>query len=639
MTTEKNKGKERRRFKRYGINLGAILVFDDSITLQCNILDFCRQGLFLEIKQSSPDLFPFLHKKGQVLFFVTSDQGREYVQVDVTVMRVCSNGVGVSFEKISDAVFQGLTQKAKSQAISESAVNIRSNRERLKTAVAELVKDRLPLLMGHFFNRVFDDLEQAAAKAEGLRAGELFLDASRELALLQETIINEINHTVLNKTDFSAKSDAASFSSNDNGQTLSLVDINDFEDWLNVSASVKKVESHYSERLHQMELKLSYITGIQRTELVNPLCPANLYDAFRAAIGKMEKVAKIKQTLYKVFEAALIEHLSLVYQPFEKILQESGAPSRISEDIVPHAFEPPKRDHAPDDACPDLQKNEETGDSFPSATPTRRHAPRTSEETGAAFSLTERTKQGQPVAETATKLLNIINKRHEPGRKGSADNDDAAQAIADEYAAYSSDEIVTAISHLQTKETASSVIHQDYAALQKHLSETLEASTDGAKQFSSIDKNRIEVYGQLFDSLMNDLMYTPHIKSYLEAIHLPLMALALKDPEFLDSETHPARSVLNQLSALEGAVKGNRIVRNHKIRDTLDELFARIAQEAMDDPGVFARVDDELKNLSRPFIKSTETSIRRIIEAYEGKQKLEEARRLIAELEGQDVAE
>lgn len=128
---------------------------------------------------------------------------------------------------------------------------------------------------------------------------------------------------------------------------------------------------------------------------------------------------------------------------------------------------------------------------------------------------------------------------------------------------------------------------------------------------------------------MNDLMFTPHIKSYLESIHLPLMALSLKDSDFLDSESHPARSVLNQLSSLESAIKSNRVYKTQQISDILDQLFNRIAQEALDNPDVFSIVDENLKEITQFVTKTSEANVRRVVEAYEGKQKLEQARTLI----------
>ena len=139
----------------------------------------------------------------------------------------------------------------------------------------------------------------------------------------------------------------------------------------------------------------------------------------------------------------------------------------------------------------------------------------------------------------------------------------------------------------------------------------------------------MNVYDQLFQALQNQLMLTPNIKSYLENIKLPLMALTIQDPNFLDSENHPARHLLNQLFSLETAIDHNKSVKNTQIKPLLDKIIARISQGSITNPDIFAKVNEELKEISLPLTKSREQNIRRVIEVYEGKQKLEKARRQI----------
>jgi hypothetical protein len=74
-------------------------------------------------------------------------------------MRVCSNGIGVATEKISESLFRALLKKATSQVKPEtSSGQVRAvsavNLERFKLSFKELLREALPLLMDGFFNRV-----------------------------------------------------------------------------------------------------------------------------------------------------------------------------------------------------------------------------------------------------------------------------------------------------------------------------------------------------------------------------------------------------------------------------------------------------------------------------------------------------
>ena len=165
--------------------------------------------------------------------------------------------------------------------------------------------------------------------------------------------------------------------------------------------------------------------------------------------------------------------------------------------------------------------------------------------------------------------------------------------------------------------------------MQKYLQDTLESFGNSQKILSTSDISHLEVYGKLFETLFNDLIISSDIKSYLESIHLPLISLPLQGNDFLDPDSHPARNVLNQLAFLESAVKVNRIIKNTNIKHTVDKLVTRIAQEASTNPNVFAEVNQELNEITAHINKSVDLNIKRMVEAYEGKQKLETARRFV----------
>lgn len=635
------KEKERRQSKRFGIQLGAIVAFEEtalfsmgeSITLQCNILDFCTQGLFLEIRKSYTDLTLLLHKKIKVLLSLNSGQGRDYTQIEAKVIRVCSNGIGVATEKISESLFRALLKKATSQVKPEtSSGQVRAvsavNKERFKLSLKELLRETLPLLMDGFFNSVCNDLELAAERAIDLSEKTVFLEATRRLRFHQVSIAKDYCRSVVNEMDFVRKLPPENTMAATDAYPLTLIEKEEFEDSLTLSSSIKRVASNFSDQLNQIELKLSYVSGIPRQDINNPVSPDKLFSSFKENVSQLDEIRTVKQMLYKVFERALMDNLDNLYKSLEKLLEDYGAPSRIVEEIAYHPQETAKlqRDMLPGDKS--MSGQQPIGQNT-----AVQHERQVSELSAYPVvpiqQQTNRVRQGQPLAQTASKLLDIIYQRDTIARQIAQGDLPAYDELI--IPAYSSDEIVGAIEKLHAKAVASASLHQDASSLQKHLSEILAADTGGAKKLSSSDQSRLEVYGQLYETLMNDLMFIPHIKSYLEAIQLPLMALSLKDSDFLDSETHPARSVLNQLFALEGAVKGNKIIKSNKIRQTLDQLFGRIAQESINNPEIFAIVDEELKEISQPVAKSRDLAIRRVIEAYEGKQKLEQARDIIQE--------
>jgi hypothetical protein len=319
---------ERRRSKRYGLKLGAILAFeepvsfamDEPLSLQCNMLDFCAHGMFLEVKKSFTDLSKLLHKKGKVL--LPGEQDKGVMRIEAEVRRFSANGVGVTFEDVPESVFEDWIKKSKVQFP-----------ERFKASLKIVLEAKLSLVMDVFFKQVRSDLEQAAAKAAHFSEEAVFLDAIRDLRFCQPAIAKTFSGCVLNEMDF-IRNINPDPQTRDPEHKLALVEKGDFEDWLSLSVSIKRVATDFSEQLHQLEMKLSYIAGISRNNMDNPVSPAKLFHGFNKSISEIEEIGMIKPTLYKSFEKALISTLPDLYESVEKLLGEYGAPDRIGEKLV-----------------------------------------------------------------------------------------------------------------------------------------------------------------------------------------------------------------------------------------------------------------------------------------------------------------
>ncbi|MGR9085526.1 MAG: DUF1631 family protein [Gammaproteobacteria bacterium] len=635
-----NKVTERRRFPRYEINLGAILAFDgptpfaaeEQITLKCNIQDFCAHGLFLEIRQSLAELSQLLHKTGKVLFPLASDRGRKYAQVDAKVVRVGPQGVGVAFEHISESVFNALLRKSKSQTKTKASTDddrrTRAEdaftRDRFESAIKEILGDRLPVLMEVFFKCARTDLEEAARQTQHFREEAVFLDAISELRFFQAAIVNEFCGSLFQGMDFIRKLRSGHSLPRSEEEALSLVDKDDFEEWLSLSSCVKKVSAQFGESLSRLELKFCHITGIPRHDLNNPVSPDNLYHSFQQSISAIDGIGPLRQHLYKAFESALCQILPDIYQSIDTLLEEHGVTQQVVADLDRQGRREAKSSQDKPARQSPLQNSSAAEQKLPGRNG-QGHFPAL--DRFASWSVVEahKDRQVRPVALTARRLLDIIQQRHSAVEPSATGN----RPVLADAEQYSIDEIVGAITRLQELKGSRDVPLLDSSGLHKQLGDILSASSHVVKRFSIADQNRLDIYGKLFDVLIHDLLPSPHVRSYLETIYIPMMALAVRDSDFLDSESHPARSVVNQLISLESAVKGNRIFGSQPVRQILDQLFDRIAQESTYNPEVFALVNDELTQIAQAINHTRDLNVRRLIDVYEGKQKLERARRIV----------
>ncbi|WP_411727674.1 DUF1631 family protein [Methyloglobulus sp.] len=628
-----NKITEKRRHKRHETNVEAVLAIGETASIQCAILDFCEQGLFLKLKQPSA-IGLQKGKNAKIYFSAHTGLGKEYFQIDAQVARVADDGIGVAFDNISDPMFNALTKPTNVGSIAAYSKDPRffltsSNQEKFKNAFKDMLNKNLPVFMREFFEDAEDVFEKNPEYAENFKDVAAQSNLISVLRLNKDSLIADFCRAVTAEVDFTGNKDEQTNGSDNPNSTLTLVEKEAFEDWLNFSTLVRKINTQYKSQLYQLELKLSYVTCFPRYLIKNPIDPERLCECFRKEVAGIEDSIATKKSLYKAFQATLTDHLSPLYKAFDAILAEHGAPSDIAKDIVW------KKNYPTTAKQDDFSDTFTLGHQLPTFDNDAYHYSDSPYIPGASAPLDPlarppRVSHSQPVTQTASKLFNLINQGLAANQTDAAvlgqptGNEISGQIVGPEYSA---DELLAALTKLQATKATQQPPQNTSALLQSQLEESMASSEYfGAKSFSPADKTKLDVCDQLFQALLDEVALTPGIKSYLESIKLPLMALTIQDPNFLDSNSHPARNLLNQLFSLESAVTQNKVVKNTQIRQVLDQLVSKIAQGSITNPDIFAKANEELKEISTQITRSKEANIRRVIEIYEGKQKLEKAR-------------
>jgi diguanylate cyclase (GGDEF)-like protein len=630
--SQDTKKTNRRSHIRYGIKLDAVLMIDDSSAVECVIHDFCFGGLLLVLKQPKTVIPSLQDKKIKVHFSVSREYGGEEFQIDAKVKRVNSDSIGVAFENISASAFNALEKEAYLQlgVISSDRRSIspnKSNQKKFLTALGKMLEEHLPPLPAKFFERVDRDLSEALENAKIFKDKTARDDLLTKLKFDREAIVGKFCSSIIVESNrISGTKPKEKAASVIDAKTLSLVDKNDFEDWLNISSIIRKLASRYEHNNNQLEQKLSIVLGLPRNAVNNPISPANLCESFREAIQEIDKNNTVRNTLYKIFERILIDCATDLYDQFDKLLVDYGAPERCEPDA-------PRQ--APITAKDQTHANHQISDKEQNIRQKQRQPLIANDKALALLQPSEpATGAGRkhPIAQTALKLLNILKEsagispvavnEYLPGKE-QIDSADGS------HLEFSPDEIVATISQLQANKTGNNASERDSHALQTQLIDTFETIGNGQKKLSAADKNNLVVYGKFFETLFNDLIFSSDIKSYVESIRLPLMALAFQGYDLLESNAHPARNIINQLAFLEPALKGNRIINNSKVKPAVEKLVTRIAQEYVTNPDIFAIVDQKLNEITEKVNKSMELNIRRVIEVCEGNQQLEKARRFV----------
>lgn len=614
--------KSKRRFQiRYPISLDALLVIDKSVYCQCVILNFCAAGFYLELKQ--PNSVITLGKTILIRFANGLDRESEPFEIRVKVVHIQPTGVGVTIENMPMLAFNALIKAANLVAASlpqdrRGAASDKMQRENFKNSFKQLLIEQLPFLIADFF----DSFGQHLAKFNG--RGDYFINNSviddlittlnEKRKLFVSEFCNSILFHVDNISKFQQKIDGEDFLVK---KSLSLIDKDDFEDWLNLSAVIRKLNDLFEGPLNELVTELCRVFGLSREAINNPVGPEILCDAFREVILQFEFEYEINRILYNSFSQTLSTSLVPLYEKLKILLSTQNTADRLIpiqpvrhayHDYLPaarpHASAPPSRD--PPSVVLDFEELTELAAS--------------------------RRKTRLPPARLAANLLEILNEisitHPEALNNLLTKNKREIQTSVQRY--YSANEIASAISKLRIiLANENSVLHLNPSILQQRLLETLKGSDKSSKALSQTDIRRLEIYGGFFEILFNDLQLSADIRPFLVSIYPPFLSLAMQGDDFLETEGHPVRNILNLLAVLQSFMKSVDIVKGVNIKTSLEKLIGRISRESIGNPGVLTEVEQELAGIAQQANASISSKIKRITEDYRDKQKQESALRRV----------
>lgn len=607
-----SKKPKQRRHIRYATELQAVLKAGEAGRFDCLILDFCSHGLFLRLAASIDIALPTQLK---IQFSVPAERGGQSFEIDAQLMHSSPNGVGVMVDNMPLAAFNALKTQA-TQAISNTSDAESGDRplmyENFKLFLKQSLVESLAKLATHFFEEIGNNLEKANTHSDYFSSRSELDDLVTTLKLNIGICTSEFCHSVIDQIDWISEHNQKKEDITHFDRPLSLVEKEDFEDWLNMSAIIRKLSNHFEEPINQVTRELSRILGRSKTTINNPICPAVLCDCFREIILQFKLDNKTNKVLYICFGKTLFELLPDFYRQTVTALEaRKSAEKKTIDAAVEYRRDSIAAAPGSQDVLHGAQKPPFSRDSG-AAESGQNHA---------AHSLTH----------IAGKLLDILKEADLPNAGFSKSEPQDNAGLTDRPVDYfDENEITAAISQLQN-DAAAKFIRQDYAQLQERLQETLKNLTDKPKVFSHRDGSLLDVYGNFFNTLFKDPNISTALQPYLETIFLPLIGLPLQGNEFLEADSHPAKTILNQLAVLDQAMQGNRTAKKDSIKQFLHHITARIAGEVPANPNVLLEIENELNSFTKQITKTIDARIKHVVDIHEGQQKLAKARQAIQE--------
>ena len=138
----------------------------------------------------------------------------------------------------------------------------------------------------------------------------------------------------------------------------------------------------------------------------------------------------------------------------------------------------------------------------------------------------------------------------------------------------------------------------------------------------------------MFDRMMGEYAPASEIESLLKRFEAPVFKMALKDPDFLTSEDHPARRVINIVDQFAIATDDSGKFFDPNMPKVLGAMVDNIITKADLEPDVYGKAISVLEKMLQPLQKVRRQRISSLQEASEGKHRILQSRlRVLTELE------
>jgi diguanylate cyclase (GGDEF)-like protein len=659
-----------RQFVRLKTRQEARVRFADDQSLTCEIRDFCPTGFYLRRLQSDAagGLEPSPAAPSVVVEFAASARHPPH-RVPGRIAHQTEAGLGIYVEAMPDIAFQALLEFR--AGLYKSARD--AEEDQLDPVDALTVRTQCLSLFRPFLQRVISDffciLNEREAKEYRPGGGPIeqaqVVGSLAHIRLNQNEIERRYVETALKQAEETIKPGAAGGSGRREAQ-LSLVEDDEFNDWLNIAAIVNKLEVSLRRQLGHFERlygllslrggegsgEASFAQGVPGQS--SPFSPDPLCRAFQSTLDGFMLTQTQRVPLYQAFSEAVARHAPSFYEQLGRLAAvadrrgaRAGGPGRAEDSLILEGPELP--DLAPtrtlfsaDVATPEpipfrldeglTAFNATAAGASPASSPVG--STRAAEAARHAAML-----QGQYNSlQTASLLGQVLGQLTPPPLQAAAPAGSDSQA---QLPVASTNEVLLALDALlQTRQIGPG--GPGLPSLADQLRLRLSQVSGAAVRIQPEQQRLLDSLAGLFGQVMGEYSPASQLEALMKRFEAPFFKLAMRDPDFLVSEGHPARQVINLLDQFAIAADDNGKFFDAKLLQVLTAMVDNLLAKADQEPEIYARTAEALAKMLSPLRKVRTQRVQRLQEASEGKQRILGARvRVLNEMEarlgGRDV--
>jgi diguanylate cyclase (GGDEF)-like protein len=608
---------DQRRQMRFTVAQPARMFLDSGREILCDIADFCLGGLFLKFAIPERDAEWIKGQEGKyihVTFTTPPALGSQTHDMRAKVVRRTPTGVGVAFDETPVEATRALNKVATAMRSQKASIKLYGGVDigELKNTCKAYLKQAINDAFKGFAEQIPAKLEKASLAAKSIADHQAFLDAPR---LIQHTLADTeyrcLSHVFRGLETLGT---AAAEETSDAGG-LSIVEKDDFEDWLTIAAESSRLEEHFAEALLSLEPRLEKVYGVAITPQTNPFGPAAIGKAIKHGFAEIALSPAARQVVYSAMRNALAGPLQTLYQSLLDVLPEV---EKKAGGAHPEPAPAPRAEEGLGESLEDLAALERE-----MAEADRAAAPSSPSEAGAPSSF----------GRMASSLMGLF-RRNQAARRHAGAGSPAPGAAPGQP-----DNRFDPLGPTRVRrEDVGGGFHPGLSETSVRAFEELVAS--GRVPAARQEEARVsaDVFGALIEAMNTERAVPDEVKSQVRKLEDSLLKIAVLDPSYLNNPKHAAHRTVNAMDRLSLVSSDDGKINDEQILKHINRWVERIHNEADKNPAVFEEARQQLEKILLPLMKKRAIRIAKLQAALEGWQKTGQANRQVLQQLEQRVA-
>jgi len=679
---------ERRSHLRHDISLKATILVTGFKPKPCIIKDYSDGGVYIACKKSIVDgnlIDPLLmdpnHQitKGDFLkvqFAVNIKGNHQTFTLELEVARAFHDSIGVRFAKENKNAVKVLQAIASNQETNKTKDTVPSQHIS-NAAITQCQKETCdslkPILLDaieEFQTKLLERSQQATSNVEQ----SLFFDAISLIKAhknsFEKSYLENITQEFINVKEGSA----TPREHQETDGTLSLVEKDEFEDWLAITDMIRQSENEFELSLFDINQRLSQLLGTTINSTNNPTGPFTICHEFHTQISKLKVHPQALEVIYNTFRDHSLPKLNDLYDTLVTFLIKVGTTEfahKKNTGIIKKNDQPisKKETQAKETASSQKIENQKPTTTNGASLDASDNSATTNNETqdprAIISSNLEKTKQ---MYNSVMELLNMRKdsatsmmqqnasdqsatslKSHTvetttsvpQDRQNTFDSAPVSESnihpkdLPDNVIAFPSEKMLPLLNQLQkepVQKISDSETPPQRIPLREQIQKAISTDPENANtQLPPGHDNAVEMVDRLLDAISDEPNIDKNTKPIIERLKIPLLKVIMQDPSFFEDENHPARKVVNHLAKMSQLVHTEGGTKNKNLERSLNNFVDTITQEFDQSLDTFSDVLVDLQKVTDRQNRAYDRNVERITMACEGQQKVDNARREVDE--------